>query len=72
ALKEIINDGVTGLLHQKDNSEDFANVLEKLIDNKTWRQKLGEEARIWVREERDWNFLARKLISVYKKVLYNN
>ena len=40
ALTEIINDGVTGLLHQKDNSEDFANILEKFIRNQAWRAKI--------------------------------
>ena len=69
ALTEIINDGVTGLLHQKDNSEDLANILEKLIRNQAWRQRLGEEARNWVKEQRDWKFLAKKLISVYRKVV---
>lgn len=69
ALTEIINDGVTGLLHQKDNSEDLANILEKLIHNQAWRQRLGEEARNWVKEQRDWKFLAKKLISVYRKVV---
>jgi glycosyltransferase involved in cell wall biosynthesis len=69
ALTEIVNDGVTGLLHQKDSSEDLANILEKLICNQAWRQKLGEEARIWVKGQRDWKFLAKKLISVYRKVV---
>ncbi|MFM5753442.1 glycosyltransferase family 4 protein [Aeromonas veronii] len=69
ALAEIVQDGVTGLLHQKDNAEDLANKLQMLIEQPELRNKYGTAAREWVVAERDWKVLAQRVDAVYKKLL---
>lgn len=69
ALAEIVQDGVTGLLHQKDNAEDLADKLQELIERPELRDKYGTAAREWVVAERDWKVLAQRVEAVYKKLL---
>ena len=68
ALAEIVNDGVTGLVHQKNDVQDLARVLETLINDPELRAKLGETAREWVIKERDWKVLALKFIDIYNEL----
>ena len=68
ALREIVKDGYNGLLFEKDNVEDFAKKLEKLIDDKELRLKLGKQSREWVIEQRDWRVIAEKLANIYNKL----
>ncbi len=65
ALEEIVEDGVTGLLFQKDDVESLADVLQKAINDEGLRRKLGKQSRQWVIRERDWNVLSRKLSNIY-------
>lgn len=71
ALAEIIQDGVTGLLHEKDNPIDLADKLELLINNPELNTRLGSAARDWVVEERDWKVIAKRVDYVYKELLDN-
>ncbi|MGY2498613.1 glycosyltransferase family 4 protein, partial [Klebsiella pneumoniae] len=45
ALAEIIDDGVTGLLHKKDDPEDLASKISLLIEDHELRDRLGKSAR---------------------------
>ena len=69
ALAEIIDDGVTGLLHKKDNPEDLANKIGQLIMDHELRTRLGTAAREWVVAERDWKVIAKRVDSVYRNLL---
>ncbi|MCB0354111.1 MAG: glycosyltransferase [Bdellovibrionales bacterium] len=69
ALAEIVQDGKTGLLHKKGSAQDLADKLKTAIENEGLRHALGENARTWVVEERDWVILARRLASVHDSVL---
>ena len=69
ALAEIVDDGKTGLLFKKDDSEDFAKVILKLIQDKELRSTLGHNARKWVEEEKDWKMLSKRISGVYKDFL---
>lgn len=68
ALKEIVKDGYNGLTFEKDNVQDFTDKLENLIKSEELREKLGEQARKWVIEHRDWKILAKKLNTVYTRL----
>ncbi len=70
ALEEIVEDGYNGLLFEKDNVEDFSEKLEKLINNKELRVKLGKQSREWVIEHRDWKVISKKLSTVYDRLGY--
>jgi glycosyltransferase involved in cell wall biosynthesis len=69
ALAEIIDDGVTGLLHKKDNPEDLANKIRLLIEDHDLRERLGKSAREWVVAERDWKVIAKRVDTVYRNLL---
>ena len=69
ALTEIVKDGVTGLLHRKDDVDDLTAKIELLIDDPDLRLKFGKAAREWVIKERDWQVLAAKFKSVYQDLI---
>lgn len=69
ALREIVQDGKTGLLHRKDDVEDLARKLDLLISKPELRQQLGAAAREWVIRERDWNVLSGRIIQLYERLL---
>lgn len=65
ALKEIIDNGKTGLLHKKDDVEDLARIFKILIENDPLRLQLGKTARNWIKCEKDWEILGKKFIEIY-------
>jgi PEP-CTERM/exosortase A-associated glycosyltransferase len=65
ALTEIVNDGVTGLLHAKGDARDLAHKLEVLLDDRGLAASLGEAGRRWVRAERDWSVISDRISQVY-------
>lgn len=69
ALAEIIDDGVTGLLHKKDDPEDLASKISLLIEDHELRDRLGKSAREWVVTERDWKVIAKRVDTVYRNLL---
>ena len=69
ALTEIVQDGLTGLHHQKDDAESLAQALEQLIANPERRRQLGDAARVWTEQERDWRVLAGRLGGIYEELL---
>ncbi len=69
ALTEIVTDGTTGLVFEKGSAADLAHVLERLVDDPELRTKLGESARTWVRNERDWSSLVEIVATTYDEIL---
>ncbi len=68
ALKEIVQDNVTGLYFKKGDINSYAEVLECAIKDESLRKTLGKNARKWVEENRQW----RNNTEVIKKVLFSN
>ena len=62
---EIVNHEVTGLLFRKDDVNSLTDALELGINDSSLRNKLGKQARKWVKEERDWPILAKKITNLY-------
>ena len=69
ALEEIVSDGETGLLFEKDNPESFTEVLLRSIQDSQLREDLGKNARQWVIENRDWNILSQKVTRLYDSLI---
>lgn len=69
ALAEIVEDGVTGRLFAKGDADDLARVLEELLDAPEERARLGDAARTWVVEERDWRRIVGVVDGVYRELL---
>ena len=69
ALEEIVKHEETGLLFEKDNVDSLTNVLELGITDTKMRLKLGKQARKWVKEERDWPILAKRVTDLYESLV---
>lgn len=72
ALEEIVNDGVTGLLFEKDDPESLTEALVKSIQDSKLREDLGKNARQWVVENRDWKVLSQKVTQLYDSLTKQN
>lgn len=68
ALSEIVQDGKTGLLHEKDSIADLADALRRLIESPELRHALGIKAREWVIAERDWAQLGERVVDIYERL----
>lgn len=59
ALQEMIEDGKTGLIFEKDNVASLVEALARLVADSELRARLGKEGRRWVESERTWDATAR-------------
>lgn len=66
ALAEIVTPGLNGLLHEKGDAEALRVELERLLDNPELVDRLGDQARRWVVENRDWASLAGRIGDLYQ------
>ncbi len=64
-LPEVVTDGETGFLVEKNNPAVIAEALEKLVLNPELRSKLGQNGRAKVLREYKWEESVRKMLSVY-------
>ena len=58
ALREMVEDRVTGRLVRAEDPVALARVLEELADDPDERRALGARAAAWVREHRTWQRVA--------------
>jgi PEP-CTERM/exosortase A-associated glycosyltransferase len=65
-IRELIQDGVTGLLHRSGDVGDLASKIERLAGDPGLRHALGLQARAWVTEQRDWKNIIPKYVPVYE------
>lgn len=64
ALKEMVIDQINGVYFKADNKEAFTEAVISVLNN----DSIGESAREWVVDNRDWSVLLKKLIKVYEKL----
>lgn len=68
-IPEFVEDGVTGLLVERGNSQAFAEALSKLLVDPKLRIKMGAAGRAYVLSSLTWNIVSGTLASLYKKHL---
>ena len=68
ALTEIVDDGVTGLVFEKDNATDLAEKLELVLLDSGLRKKIGANANKWVRENHSWDVISKRVTNIYKQI----
>ena len=68
ALEEIVQDGVTGLVFEKDNAADLAEKLELVLLDPLLREKIGVNANKWVQENHSWNVISERVTEIYKQI----
>ena len=69
ALAEIVNDGVTGMVFEKDNSADLAEKLETAILDENLRKSIGNNANKWVMENHSWEVISERVTKIYDEIL---
>jgi len=68
-LPEVVENGTTGYIVEKENPTLLTEAIGKLIVNKELRKQFGENGRKKVLEEYDWKKSVDKMISIYKECL---
>ena len=72
-IPSAIADGETGLLVDEDNPEQLASALDKLLDNRDYARKLGNNGLMRIKNELNWKVLGKKLYDdLQKKVSQTN
>jgi glycosyltransferase involved in cell wall biosynthesis len=66
--KELVIDGVNGVLFPYEKVDCLVEKCDALISDETKRLRLGEQSRVWVENNRDWNVLIDQYVSVYQKL----
>ena len=65
-LLEIIENGKNGLVCKADSIKSLKESIKKLYLNDALRNKLGKQARQWVKENRSWEKTSETYIKLYK------
>ncbi|MDN5653302.1 MAG: glycosyltransferase family 4 protein, partial [Lactococcus lactis] len=69
ALQEMVIDGQTGLVFDKNSTDDLADQLQRLITDSNLRVQLGNNGREWVEENRSWAVTMTKAKNVLNDLL---
>ncbi|HOK66222.1 MAG TPA: glycosyltransferase family 4 protein [Anaerohalosphaeraceae bacterium] len=64
-----VRENVTGLLFQRDDPQDLARCLMRLIDDPQLRRKMGQEGTRWVRERFSSRLLVQEHLHLYECLL---
>lgn len=68
AMVEIVNDGITGILHRKNDVVALTESLRTVMNDRNLRLRLSEHARSWVEEERQWDALGARVGRIYESL----
>ena len=66
---DAVADGITGLLVEVDNPEQFYLAMLKLVNEPDLRKKLGQQGRERVAQLFDSKVLIQKHVELYEKIL---
>lgn len=70
-LPEVVCNNETGFVVSKENPQQAADALEKLVLNSGLRKDIGDAAYKFVASNFSWEFCVTKMIKVYKQILGN-
>ena len=62
--RDIIEDGVSGLLVEPENAIDLASAIQRLINDRQFRERMGKAARIRIEE----HFSIEKEVAAHEKL----
>lgn len=72
ALRDIVNDGVTGFIFNKDSIEDLSLHLVKLYSQKEILPEVGKMARDWVVKNRSWEKAGKGVVDLYSSIIFSS
>ncbi len=68
ASREIVRDGVTGLVCRAGDPSDLASTIARLAADPNLRRDLGRRAREWVVANNSWQMNAERLVDLYERL----
>ncbi len=68
-IPDIVKDKFNGLLVEQKKPKDLAEKIIKLAGSEKLRVQMGENGRRFVRENFDWDIIAKRFIHVYDSLL---
>ncbi|RJP71112.1 MAG: glycosyltransferase [Candidatus Abyssobacteria bacterium SURF_17] len=68
-LRELASEEETAQFFEPENSESLADKLRLLVADAELRRKMGEKARRYVVEKRDWRGLVNQYIPIYENLM---
>lgn len=68
-IVDIVKDNKTGLLVEQKQPEELAKAIKKLLLNREYAKKLGEDGYIYVKENFSWERIVNDLRDSYRKLL---
>lgn len=69
ALREMVDEGVTGLVHRAGDPADLADVLMRLASSPETAQRIGAAAREYVLAQRTWPAVTSTMLSMYDRLV---
>ena len=66
-LRELIEDGVTGLLHKPGDVNGLAEKILQLASDRDLRERLARDGQSTVRRDREWSTIAARYEDVYRQ-----
>jgi len=66
-IPDLIRDGISGYLCNKDRPEEFAEKIKKLIRNETLRKKFSKNALLYIKKF-DWDIIIQKYDDLYEEL----
>lgn len=63
-LDEVVLDGVDGLLVNPDDPQALADALQRLVDDRALRERLGQNGRQRIVEHHSWDAVVRRFLSI--------
>lgn len=68
-LKEVVDNGVTGLVVQKNDAIAAAKAIQDLLINHSVRERMGQAGRRRVEQLFDWNENVNQMMAIYRRIL---
>tara|TARA_B110000459_G_C16621415_1_gene501928 strand:- start:3674 stop:4756 length:1083 start_codon:yes stop_codon:yes gene_type:complete len=68
-FKEVVEDGVTGLMVERKNPDAAAGSIQKLIDDIELRKMIGRAGRKAVLEHYNWVENVQEMVNIYDKIV---
>jgi glycogen(starch) synthase len=66
-LRELVEDGVTGMLFACDNVRDLTDKILRLASDHDLRDRLSAQAQMVVRRDREWSVLVSRYADIYRR-----
>lgn len=67
--RELIEDGVTGVLFRTEDAADLQAHCRRLLADPGLCAELGRRGRSWVEQNRDWRSIVDRYIDLYRKLI---